>query len=233
MPRPKSGQKLTNRQETALHFITCYFASEGRAPTLSEIAKGLGSISITTARVHVEDLIAKGYLERRAGAGKHRNIALPGDGILRADESTINLTPRRKECFDWIVDFYDARPSKGPTMGEVGEGLGISKESASELCQALVTLGYLERYKPGKHRNLRPVVQAPRKARVLQLFREAASADLDAPTTVDVSLLFGISVWDARSILRDLVADGALVRDVDEFRLATSTEDGPRSPSQG
>jgi SOS regulatory protein LexA len=67
---------LTKRQQAVLQFIEAYAREEGRSPTLTEIAKGVGSSAVSTIHKHVQHLMDKGFLERSHGKGN--NLVLRG-----------------------------------------------------------------------------------------------------------------------------------------------------------
>lgn len=65
---------LTKRQHAVLMFVQSFLESEGRSPTLKEIAEGVGSSAVSTIHKHVQHLIDKGFLQRSQGCGN--NIVL-------------------------------------------------------------------------------------------------------------------------------------------------------------
>ncbi|HEX9009736.1 MAG TPA: transcriptional repressor LexA [Holophagaceae bacterium] len=62
---------LTKRQQAVLNFIRTFLQEEGRSPTLSEIAKGVGSSAVSTIHKHVQHLMDKGFLVRSHGKGNN------------------------------------------------------------------------------------------------------------------------------------------------------------------
>ena len=72
---------LTKRQQAVLNFIRTFLQEEGRSPTLSEIAKGVGSSAVSTIHKHVQHLMDKGFLVRSHGKGNNLVVsaAHPGD----------------------------------------------------------------------------------------------------------------------------------------------------------
>lgn len=67
---------LTRRQQAVLTFIRTFLQEEGRSPTLSEIAKGVGSSAVSTIHKHVQHLIDKGFLARSHGRGNNIVVAI-------------------------------------------------------------------------------------------------------------------------------------------------------------
>ncbi|HEX9082619.1 MAG TPA: transcriptional repressor LexA [Holophagaceae bacterium] len=68
---------LTRRQQAVLNFIRSFLQEEGRSPTLSEIAKGVGSSAVSTIHKHVQHLMDKGFLARSHGRGNNIVVAMP------------------------------------------------------------------------------------------------------------------------------------------------------------
>ncbi len=68
---------LTKRQLAVLQHIRKFLETEGRSPTLKEIADGVGSSAVSTIHKHVQHLIDKGFLDRSHGKGN--NIVLSQD----------------------------------------------------------------------------------------------------------------------------------------------------------
>jgi repressor LexA len=62
---------LTKRQLAVLQFIRAFSEAEGRSPTLTEIAKGVGSSAVSTIHKHVQHLMDKNYLVRSHGRGNN------------------------------------------------------------------------------------------------------------------------------------------------------------------
>lgn len=77
---------LTKRQQAVLNFIRTFLQEEGRSPTLSEIAKGVGSSAVSTIHKHVQHLMDKGFLVRSHGKGNNLVAAAVGDNASAEDE---------------------------------------------------------------------------------------------------------------------------------------------------
>lgn len=75
-------QTLTTRQQQVYIFVKDYIEANGCPPTLREISAHIGTAGTVTAIGHLEALVKKGYLRRRAGSS--RGIALrqpPSDAV--------------------------------------------------------------------------------------------------------------------------------------------------------
>jgi len=110
---------LTKRQQAVLKFIRTFVQSEGRSPTLAEIAKGVGSSAVSTIHKHVQHLMDKGFLVRSHGKGNNLVVATGTE-----DDSSSPRTTRG-----------DARPEAAPLVrifpfcGDVAAGSPILPES--------------------------------------------------------------------------------------------------------
>lgn len=80
MPTPD----LTKRQLAVLKFIQAFSRDEGRSPTLTEIAKGVGSSAVSTIHKHVQHLMDKGFLKRSHGKGN--NLVVHGAGEAESED---------------------------------------------------------------------------------------------------------------------------------------------------
>jgi SOS regulatory protein LexA len=77
---------LTKRQLAVLQFIRAFSEAEGRSPTLTEIAKGVGSSAVSTIHKHVQHLMDKNYLARSHGRGNNL-VVTEGDAALDLAEA--------------------------------------------------------------------------------------------------------------------------------------------------
>ncbi len=83
MPTPD----LTKRQLAVLQFIQGFSRAEGRSPTLTEIAKGVGSSAVSTIHKHVQHLMDKGFLARSHGKGN--NLVVKEEGEEEAPAASL------------------------------------------------------------------------------------------------------------------------------------------------
>jgi SOS regulatory protein LexA len=106
---------LTKRQLAVLQFIRKFLESEGRSPTLKEIADGVGSSAVSTIHKHVQHLMDKGFLDRSHGKGN--NIVLSQE------------TPAPREAaIDWSRE--DGKRGRSvPFCGDVAAGQPLLPET--------------------------------------------------------------------------------------------------------
>lgn len=81
---------LYTKERQALEFITQYLQRHGFAPTLVEIAEGIGVNAVSTVHEHLEKLIQKGFIKKSPGF--ERSIELiEGKVKFNADESAMEV----------------------------------------------------------------------------------------------------------------------------------------------
>lgn len=81
---------LYSKERQVLEFITQYVQRNGYAPTLMEIAQGLGLNAASTIHEHVQRLINKGYIRKTPGI--ERGIEIISDKIKHSTlETAIEL----------------------------------------------------------------------------------------------------------------------------------------------
>lgn len=81
---------LYNKERQALEFIGQYIQRHGYAPTLIEIAEGIGVNAVSTVHEHLEHLIQKGFIKKSAGF--ERSIELITDRAkFETNEAAIEI----------------------------------------------------------------------------------------------------------------------------------------------
>ena len=111
---------LTKRQLAVLKHIRKFLETEGRSPTLKEIADGVGSSAVSTIHKHVQHLIDKGFLGRSHGKGNN---------IILAQEDEAPREPHREaEVPEWRPELAKLARSV-PFCGDVAAGSPLLPES--------------------------------------------------------------------------------------------------------
>ena len=80
---------LTEAQHRTLNFIKAYMASEGFAPTIAEIAQGIGIKSRSTVHRHLQGIEQAGLIQ--IIPNKRRNIALVSERSLSANDTSLSI----------------------------------------------------------------------------------------------------------------------------------------------
>lgn len=90
---PMKTSDLTKRQQAVLKFIRTFVESEGRSPTLAEIAKGVGSSAVSTIHKHVQHLMDKGFLLRSHGKGNNLVVAEDAEPMVTSAKPRPEVRP--------------------------------------------------------------------------------------------------------------------------------------------
>lgn len=101
---------LTKRQLAVLQYIRKFLESEGRSPTLKEIADGVGSSAVSTIHKHVQHLIDKGFLDRSHGKGNNIVLAQTSDAAPPAIQPAWGEENRRARSIPFCGDVAAGTP---------------------------------------------------------------------------------------------------------------------------
>ncbi len=75
----------TKKQRDILTFIELFIGEHGYSPSYREIMRALGYKSVSTVAIHIDGLIAKGYLRRRDNSARSLEVVTMRDTKLHAD----------------------------------------------------------------------------------------------------------------------------------------------------
>src|SRR3974390_1394871 len=104
---------LTKRQLAVLQHIRKFLETEGRSPTLKEIADGVGSSAVSTIHKHVQHLIDKGFLDRSHGKGNNIILAReaePAPAAAPATQGWRNEDPKQARIVPFCGDVAAGTP---------------------------------------------------------------------------------------------------------------------------
>jgi len=104
--------RSTKKQRELLSFVDTFIQGHGYGPSYREIMRALGYKSVSTVAVHIDGLIAKGYLVKRNNSARsldvvttHLDDAPKHKGPTPAQEKwLINEVTRRFDSLDSEVD---------------------------------------------------------------------------------------------------------------------------------
>lgn len=90
--------RVTKKQQELLSFVDGYIKGNGYGPSYREVMRGLGYKSVSTVAIHVDALIAKGYLKKGDEYSK-RSLELVTNGRepSEAERALKWLTAREAE----------------------------------------------------------------------------------------------------------------------------------------
>lgn len=114
-------ERASKKQQELLQFVDGFIKGNGYGPSYREIMRALGYKSVSTVAIHVDNLIAKGYLARRDKSARSLEVV-----SLRASEP--------------------ARPSPSPKLEEelrarIAKG-NFTEDQLAAIHQALSLLGF-------------------------------------------------------------------------------------------
>ncbi len=99
-------ERASKKQQELLQFIDSFIKGSGYGPSYREVMRALGYKSVSTVAVHIDQLIAKGYLEKKDHSARSLSIV-----TLRRNESTVTKSSPEKFSLDdlkKIAEKYEA-----------------------------------------------------------------------------------------------------------------------------
>ncbi len=91
-------ERSSKRQRELLNFVDGFIQGHGYGPSYREIMRALGYKSVSTVAVHIDGLMAKGYLQKRDRSARSLEVV-----TTRLDDSPVRKgpTPAQEK---WIVN---------------------------------------------------------------------------------------------------------------------------------
>jgi len=68
------GERASKKQQELLSFVDGFIKGNGYGPSYREIMRALGYKSVSTVAIHIDGLIAKGYLSRRDNSARSLEV---------------------------------------------------------------------------------------------------------------------------------------------------------------
>lgn len=68
------GERASKKQQELLSFVDGFIKGNGYGPSYREIMRALGYKSVSTVAIHIDGLIAKGYLARRDNSARSLEV---------------------------------------------------------------------------------------------------------------------------------------------------------------
>jgi repressor LexA len=96
--------RSTKRQRELLSFVDGFIQGHGYGPSYREIMRALGYKSVSTVAIHIDGLIAKGYLAKRDNSA--RSLEVVSTKVTNAGPATKAATPAQEK---WLVDAINQR----------------------------------------------------------------------------------------------------------------------------
>jgi len=124
-----NDQRPSKKQRELLSFIDGFIKGNGYGPSYREIMRGLSYKSVSTVAVHVDGLIARGWLVKRDHSARSLEV------IHQEGTSTVNPTAEVKPEV-WLVDQVKTALEKYEESGDETAG-----QNAALLIESLRMLG--------------------------------------------------------------------------------------------
>ena len=96
-------QRSSKRQRELLNFVDSFIQGHGYGPSYREIMRSLGYKSVSTVAVHIDGLIARGYLRKRDNSARSLEVV-----TTRIDETPASNAPKPAQE-KWIVDVINIK----------------------------------------------------------------------------------------------------------------------------
>ena len=100
-------ERSTKKQKELLSFVDSFIKEHGYGPSYREVMNGMGYKSVSTVAVHIDGLIAKGYLRKRDNSARSLEVVSANytGGSSASTPSTPGSTAREK----WLVEAVKER----------------------------------------------------------------------------------------------------------------------------
>ena len=99
-------ERASKKQQELLQFIDSFIKGSGYGPSYREVMRALGYKSVSTVAAHIDQLIVKGYLEKKDHSARSLSVV-----TLRLSEPTLAKVPPEKFSLDdlkKIAEKYEA-----------------------------------------------------------------------------------------------------------------------------
>jgi repressor LexA len=97
------AERSTRRQKELLDFVATFIGQYGYGPSYREIMNGLGYKSVSTVAIHIDGLIAKGYLRKRDKSARSLEVVSTD---IRKNPATQSVSPSQEK---WLTEAVNAR----------------------------------------------------------------------------------------------------------------------------
>lgn len=93
------SERSTKRQKELLEYIDRFIAEHGYGPSYREIMNAIGYKSVSTVAIHIDGLIAKGYLRKRDNSA--RSLEVVTTTMTATGLAARKVDPAKEK---WLVD---------------------------------------------------------------------------------------------------------------------------------
>ncbi len=78
----QKNERASKKQQELLSFVDGFIKGNGYGPSYREIMRALGYKSVSTVAIHIDGLIAKGYLARRDNSARSLEVVTTRTPVL-------------------------------------------------------------------------------------------------------------------------------------------------------
>lgn len=98
------SERSTKRQRELLNWVDAFVKEHGYGPSYREIMNGLGYKSVSTVAIHINGLIAGGYLRKRDNSARSLEVVSAEYGTIPAAKTGGNTAKEK-----WLVEAVKER----------------------------------------------------------------------------------------------------------------------------
>ncbi|MEI7539426.1 MAG: hypothetical protein WCJ36_01480 [Candidatus Saccharibacteria bacterium] len=98
-----SEQRSSKRQRELLNFVDGFIQGHGYGPSYREIMRALGYKSVSTVAVHIDGLMAKGYLRKRDRSARSLEVV-----TTHLDDSPVRKAPTPAQE-KWLINAVNSK----------------------------------------------------------------------------------------------------------------------------
>lgn len=119
-------ERASKRQQELLGFVSEFITEHGYGPSYREIMRAMDYKSVSTVAIHVENLIAKGYLARRDKSARSLEVV--------SQTATTNNVPMAETVEGHLITLFKAQPmseDEKEIVSTVFERFGLQRVAMS------------------------------------------------------------------------------------------------------
>ena len=94
-----ASERSTKRQKELLEYVDRFITEHGYGPSYREIMNAIGYKSVSTVAIHIDGLIAKGYLRKRDNSA--RSLEVVTTTMTAAGPAARKVDPAKEK---WLVE---------------------------------------------------------------------------------------------------------------------------------
>lgn len=109
-----ADNRPTKKQRELLSFIDGFIKGHGYGPSYREVMRALNYKSVSTVAIHIDNLIAKGYLEKKDNSA--RSVVVRAATSTFQSKATVTKTEQK-----WLIDAVAVRFAEAEKAEKLSE----------------------------------------------------------------------------------------------------------------